>query len=222
MALARVDGVDGFIVEHHSAGGHNAPPRGWQASEEKPLAYGVKDVADISRIAKLGKTVLVGWWSMFGGVAATSPQASGAQGIQVGTPFAFCRESGMENELRQRVLAAVQADAVSTYDDGRASPTGFPFKNGGDGRYCRWRNQQRRDAEKHAVLVTCEKASAGLMVALVGVVPLNPCSFIRPKMAIRPIHLADVACVRASWRPLMRVPNDMMAVVNCHCSPPAI
>ena len=47
--------------------------------------------------------------------------------MQVGTPFGYCRESGIAPELKQRALDAILAGAT-VYTDPRASPTGFPFK----------------------------------------------------------------------------------------------
>jgi NAD(P)H-dependent flavin oxidoreductase YrpB (nitropropane dioxygenase family) len=54
--------------------------------------------------------------------------AAGAAGIQVGTAFALCRESGMAPELKRRVLDLARAGDVPVRTDPRASPTGFPFK----------------------------------------------------------------------------------------------
>ena len=47
--------VNGFIVERHVAGGHNAPPRGGMTLDEKnePI-YGVKDEADLAQLSKTG------------------------------------------------------------------------------------------------------------------------------------------------------------------------
>jgi NAD(P)H-dependent flavin oxidoreductase YrpB (nitropropane dioxygenase family) len=52
----------------------------------------------------------------------------GASGIQVGTLMAFCEESGMAPELRQRTLEAAVEGRLSVYTDPQASPTGYPFK----------------------------------------------------------------------------------------------
>jgi len=52
----------------------------------------------------------------------------GATGIQVGTPFAFCEESGVAPELKQQVLREVREGHIDVFTDPLASPTGFPFK----------------------------------------------------------------------------------------------
>ncbi|MGE4109052.1 MAG: nitronate monooxygenase, partial [Bacteriovoracia bacterium] len=47
--------VDGFVVENHSAGGHNAPPRGKMliSASGEPV-YGAKDEADFEKMKALG------------------------------------------------------------------------------------------------------------------------------------------------------------------------
>jgi nitronate monooxygenase len=54
--------------------------------------------------------------------------AVGAAGIQVGTAFAFCEESGISPELKERAIALSLAGAAKVFTDPVASPTGFPFK----------------------------------------------------------------------------------------------
>jgi NAD(P)H-dependent flavin oxidoreductase YrpB (nitropropane dioxygenase family) len=53
---------------------------------------------------------------------------AGGAGIQVGTLFAYCDESGIDAGLKKRVLLDAQEDQIDVLTDGRASPTGFPFK----------------------------------------------------------------------------------------------
>lgn len=120
--------IDGFIVEGPIAGGHNAPPRGGITLNERgePI-YGPRDEADLVRLKSLG----LPFW-LAGGKATPdglrAAQAAGATGIQVGTTFAFCEESGMEPALRRRAMVAVAASQAGIFTDPRASPTGFPFK----------------------------------------------------------------------------------------------
>lgn len=120
--------VDGFVVEGPTAGGHNAPPRGELRLNERgePL-YSERDVVDLKKLAELG----LPFWVAGG---AGSPEglrdalAAGATGIQVGTLFAWCDESGLRPDLRARVLAAVAHGEAHIITDPRASPTGYPFK----------------------------------------------------------------------------------------------
>ena len=49
-------------------------------------------------------------------------------GVQVGTAFAFCTESGLRDDVKHRVLAMSVSDTVDVFTDPLASPTGFPFK----------------------------------------------------------------------------------------------
>ena len=120
--------VEGFIVEGPTAGGHNAPPRGEArfSSNGEPL-YGERDVVDLAKIRDLG----LPFW-LAGGVGTPdglrAAVAAGAAGVQVGTLFAYCDESGLAPVLKTRVLAAIAAGGVRVHTDPRASPTGYPFK----------------------------------------------------------------------------------------------
>ena len=96
--------VDGFVVEAPSAGGHIAPPRGrLLLDEEGEPIYGEKDVVDLDAVKTLG----LPFW-LAGGY--DSPEKlrqaldAGAAGIQVGTAFAYCAESGMEETLKGRIV----------------------------------------------------------------------------------------------------------------------
>lgn len=120
--------VDGFIVENHSAGGHNAPPRGrLHLSESGEPTYGPRDAVDLARMRDIG---LPFWLAGGSGTprALAEAKGEGAAGIQVGTLFAFCEESGLEPALRAGVLAQVRAGTAQVVTDPLASPTGFPFK----------------------------------------------------------------------------------------------
>jgi NAD(P)H-dependent flavin oxidoreductase YrpB (nitropropane dioxygenase family) len=128
-SLARHGGrVDGFVVEHHAAGGHNAPPRGRMALTEtgEPI-YGPRDAVDLERMREIGLPFwLAGGSGGPGGLAQA--KRAGAAGIQVGTLFAFCEESGMDPALRSAVLSRIRSGDVRVVTDPLASPTGFPFK----------------------------------------------------------------------------------------------
>lgn len=120
--------VDGFVVEGPTAGGHNAPPRDRQVSPAtgEPL-YGDRDVVDLDAVRALGLPFWIaggaGWPERLAAAVA-----AGAAGIQVGTLFAYCDESGIDRALRRSVLEGVLRGDVRVRTDGRASPTGFPFK----------------------------------------------------------------------------------------------
>lgn len=120
--------VSGFIVEHHCAGGHNAPPRGTAALNERgEPAYGPRDEPDTEAIRKLGLPFwMAGGYASPDGIRRADQQ--GAAGVQIGTAFALCAESGMEENARRAFLRRALGDGVSVFTDGRASPTGFPFK----------------------------------------------------------------------------------------------
>ncbi len=128
MAKKANGAIQGFVVEGPTAGGHNAPARGQAHLDEtgQPV-YGERDVVDLDEVAALGYPYwLAGGFGFRGSVAKA--QAMGAAGIQVGTLFAFCDESGLTESVRHRVIAAVRAGNLSVRTDPLASPTGFPFK----------------------------------------------------------------------------------------------
>ncbi|MFZ5495723.1 MAG: nitronate monooxygenase [Verrucomicrobiota bacterium] len=131
MTLARKSNgrVDGFVVEGPLAGGHNAPPRGGLTlNESGEPVYGPRDVPELPKIRELG----LPFW--LAGACAdpaklAEARATGAAGVQVGTAFAFCEESGLLPELKRRVCALSRSlGALKVHTDPRASPTGFPFK----------------------------------------------------------------------------------------------
>lgn len=120
--------VDGFIVEGPTAGGHNAPPRGKvQISAQGEPVYGDRDRVDLVKLRALGLPFwLAGGYGSAGKLREAL--ALGAAGIQVGTVFALCAESGMRDDYRALLLQGVKAGNVRVFTDPLASPTGFPFK----------------------------------------------------------------------------------------------
>jgi nitronate monooxygenase len=120
--------VNGFVVELPVAGGHNAPPRAkGNFNEAGEPIYGERDVPNLEAIAALGKP----FW-MAGGYAEphmiNEALSWGAAGVQVGTAFAYCQESGFTQEIKDDVLRESQAGTIEVFTDAIASPTGFPFK----------------------------------------------------------------------------------------------
>jgi len=116
--------VDGLVIEHNTAGGHNAPPRGGIVLDEggEPI-YSAKDEVDMEKIRSLNVPFwLAGSW----GEACKLKEAiaEGAQGIQIGTLFAMCKESGFIESIKKSILDFMP----DVFTDPKASPTGFPFK----------------------------------------------------------------------------------------------
>jgi len=120
--------IDGLVVEAPTAGGHNAPPRGRGGlSHEGEPVYGPRDAIDIDAIRSLG----IPFW--LAGSYGTprklaEARAAGAAGIQVGTLFAFCEESGLRDDLKREVIDTCRTGIPRVFTDPVASPTGFPFK----------------------------------------------------------------------------------------------
>lgn len=128
MLRKKTGGIEGFVVEGPTAGGHNAPPRGnYELDDLGQPVYGERDVCDLAEMRKLGLPFwLAGGYGKRGGLQEAL--AEGAAGIQVGTLFAYSKEAGIRDELQRRVLGEVQQGELKVYTDPLASPTGFPFK----------------------------------------------------------------------------------------------
>jgi len=128
MAKKATGRIDGLVIEGPTAGGHNAPPRGGMllGATDEPI-YGPKDDVDLGKIAALGiPYYLAGGYGLAGKLKEALDR--GAAGIQVGTAFAFCRESGLLRSLKQAALRKVAEGIGRVFTDAKASPTGFPFK----------------------------------------------------------------------------------------------
>jgi NAD(P)H-dependent flavin oxidoreductase YrpB (nitropropane dioxygenase family) len=130
MALAKKASghVDGFVIEGDTAGGHNAPPRGTlQLNAIGEPVYGERDIVDLEKIHELGRPFwLAGSYGRPGRLAEAL--RLGASGVQVGTAFAFCNESGLRPELKRQALQMSRIGTAHVFTDPIASPTGFPFK----------------------------------------------------------------------------------------------
>ena len=127
------------------AAGSTAPARGqrnkelesssWRAAclhqghhpEDGEPVYGERDAVDIEKMRSLG----LPFW-LAGGTGSPNglreALAAGANGVQVGTLFAFCEESGFSDEIKREVLERASRGEVDVHTDPLASPTGYPFK----------------------------------------------------------------------------------------------
>lgn len=129
MLCRRANGVvAGFVVEGPLAGGHNAPPRGALklTADGQPI-YGVRDTVDLAVMRRLG---LPFWLAGAYGSPARlrEAMAAGAAGVQVGTPFALCVESGLTPDIRRALVLKALQGGARVFTDPVASPAGFPFK----------------------------------------------------------------------------------------------
>ncbi len=128
LARDRLIRPDGFVVEGPPAGGHNAPPRGRLTLDEHGQPrYGPRDDADLTRLSAIG---LPFWLAGSRGtpVRLREALAAGAAGVQVGTLFALCSESGLRPDLRTQLLEQAREGTLRVRTDPVASPTGYPFK----------------------------------------------------------------------------------------------
>lgn len=130
LAASTSEAPDGFIIEHHTAGGHNANPVGPLTKDQygQPI-YGERDLPNLPAIRSVG----LPFW-MAGGYGSHAKlleaQAAGAHGVQTGSVFALAEESGMHPEYRTAILKELRngADDASLVRTTTFSPTGFAFK----------------------------------------------------------------------------------------------
>jgi len=127
--LRRANGVvNGLVIEGPTAGGHNAPPRGkLQLNASGEPLYGERDRVNVAELRDLGAP----FW-LAGGYGSRQRLAEalalGAAGVQVGTAFAFSRESGLRDDLKSQLLSQTMTGSARVLTDPLASPTGYPFK----------------------------------------------------------------------------------------------
>ncbi|CAJ1944303.1 unnamed protein product [Cylindrotheca closterium] len=134
------NGIDGFVVELSTAGGHNAPPRGFRydakakthtadLNERGEPVYGAKDTVNLQKFAKATKGLP--FW-LAGSYADPEKLCEvlkvGGAGVQVGTTFALAKESGMESNTKKGILKTIAEKEMDVFTDPMCSPTGFPFK----------------------------------------------------------------------------------------------
>jgi len=122
------EGVSGLIIEGPTAGGHNAPPRGKTTYNEhgEPI-YGKRDEVDFEKIRALNVPFFVAG-SFASPEKIKEAMDMGAAGVQIGTLFAFCDESGLTREIKDQTIALCLKGEERVYRDAVASPTGFPFQ----------------------------------------------------------------------------------------------
>jgi len=130
LAHGQSEPPDGFIIEHHTAGGHNAAPQGPLKKDElgQPL-YSQLDEPDLAAIRQEGLPFwLAGGYGSREGLQRALQ--AGAAGVQSGSIFALAEESGMSPAYRTAIFKELKkgssdAELVQT---SLFSPTGFPFK----------------------------------------------------------------------------------------------
>ncbi|MFH0869458.1 MAG: nitronate monooxygenase [archaeon] len=122
--------TDGYIFEGPLAGGHNTPQRSKALNDIGEPLYGLKDDMNFELLAtqlRLNGGNQPYWLAGNYATRLAEALSCGASGVQVGTPFAFCKESMITPELKRQALIHI-LDGAKVYTSARASPTGFPFK----------------------------------------------------------------------------------------------
>jgi nitronate monooxygenase len=135
LGVKALPDADGYIIENDTAGGHNAPARNKGLTQNGEPNYGEKDYLNpkllnhlLIQNAQNRGGVNQPYW-LAGGYSNKLKQAieDGAVGVQVGTPFAFCKESGIEYELKRKIILQI-LNGGEVFTSPNASPSGFPFK----------------------------------------------------------------------------------------------
>lgn len=124
-------GVNGAILENPEAAGHNPPPRVEKYNDRGEPEYGPADAyGDLSFFTKND----VPFW-LAGGLASPTglakARALGARGIQVGSIFALCEDSGLDPVHTAEMRRRGREGTLDVFTDPVASPSTFPFKVAG-------------------------------------------------------------------------------------------
>lgn len=125
--LAETVEVDGFVMEGPSAGGHNAPARSKKILPDGQPEYGPKDEVNLQKMVDLG----IPFWLAGGHAtpeALIAARKLGAAGIQVGSAFALCDESGYLEEVKHELRNRIVTNTLDVRTSATASPSGFPFQ----------------------------------------------------------------------------------------------
>jgi NAD(P)H-dependent flavin oxidoreductase YrpB (nitropropane dioxygenase family) len=129
-------GIQGFVIENPSAGGHNAPPRGRDKKFDElgqPVyaeEVGGKDYADLAKFREFHENLSI---PFFLAGSYGSPEGyqkarlAGANGVQVGSAFALSDDSGFLPHLRSEARRLGFLGKLVVLRDANASPTGYPF-----------------------------------------------------------------------------------------------
>jgi NAD(P)H-dependent flavin oxidoreductase YrpB (nitropropane dioxygenase family) len=114
-----------IVLENHKAGGHNAPPRNKESFTEQDDLESYFD-----KVVKLGVPVYVAGAFEHGGTREDFEYwtGRGAYGLQVGSRFALCTESGMREDLRAKIIGNGARHEVEVSTSPLMSPTGYPLK----------------------------------------------------------------------------------------------
>jgi nitronate monooxygenase len=96
------------------------------SADGQPI-YGPRDVVNLEAMRKVGLPFWLGG-SCGSPAGLQAALSEGAAGVQVGTAFALCVESGLTPQVRLALIRKALAGEGRAFTDPVASPTGFPFK----------------------------------------------------------------------------------------------
>jgi nitronate monooxygenase len=126
LGFRGMSNADGYVFEGFEGGGHNAPARSGKLTEigEPVYDFGADNV-DFNKLGRLNDRPF--WLAGNYATRLGEARSHDAAGVQVGTPFAFCKESATLAGLKQIAIDYIlRGGKVFTNPD--ASSSGFPFK----------------------------------------------------------------------------------------------
>jgi hypothetical protein len=153
-----------------------------QFTDDGQPIYGPRDAADLDLFRKLG----LPFWLAGGYGSADKFQealAHGAAGVQVGTPFALCVESGLDPALRRAFMAkALAGKAKDLSPTPRPRPPASPSRWPNSRAPCRTPTSMP-GAGASAIWASCAKPTASRMAPSATAAPPNPRPPISPRAA---------------------------------------
>jgi len=120
---------DPMVCHRRTSGRRTQHPAAWRHATQRSrrAIYGPRDVCDFEKLKTLG----LPFW-LAGGFSTPEQIAegltTGANGVQIGTLFALCNDSGLTDEVRTSLHTKLRDGSLDVRTDPLASPTGFPFK----------------------------------------------------------------------------------------------
>jgi len=136
LAARGVKHADAYIVEGPKGGGHNGPARNKKLTELGEPDFGEKDDLNLEAFKDFlsfnskerGKEIQPYWFAGDYAHRLEEALSDGAKRIQVGTPFALSKESGIHLPEKEKIIKKIMNEGIYVYTDPLASPSGYPFK----------------------------------------------------------------------------------------------
>ncbi len=124
--------IDQLKVElPQKTGGHSTKPRDIAYNERGEYQYGPRDEIDLELVIRLTRDIGIPV-TLAGGFS--TPEAVkgaielGADSVTVATPFQYCMESGLPQNVKRAIINQASKGNLDVYNDPRISPTYYAFR----------------------------------------------------------------------------------------------